>query len=161
MPRIRPARWVAGHAASGLRDLPRNGAWLVSKVLRSSVAATESAAHDTSDGLRRVTIAVADVSRRARFGGDQAQAGRRRRSPGRKRPEQQALAEAQTASEQADAAKAVSEDAKRRVREATREGKQEVQRRTQAGTEPSRLIDQSARRQTKRSRNGSSGSPLT
>ena len=60
MSTIRPARWVAGHAASGLRDLPRNGAWLLSKALRSPVAATESAAHDTSDGLRRMTIAVAD-----------------------------------------------------------------------------------------------------
>jgi hypothetical protein len=60
MSRIRPARWVASHAASGVRDLPRNGAWLLSKALGPPVAATEAAAHDTSDGLRRMTIAVAD-----------------------------------------------------------------------------------------------------
>jgi hypothetical protein len=51
---------MADQAASGLRDLPRNGAWLLSKALRSPVAATESAVHDTSDGFRRVTTVVAD-----------------------------------------------------------------------------------------------------
>ncbi|HEY6709413.1 MAG TPA: hypothetical protein VJB61_17680, partial [Actinomycetota bacterium] len=60
MPKIRPVRWVAGHAASGLKDLPRNGAWLLSKALGPPAAATESTAHDTADGLRRMTIAVTD-----------------------------------------------------------------------------------------------------
>jgi hypothetical protein len=60
MSRIRPASWVASHAASGVRDLPRNGVWLLSKALRPPVDATESTVHDASDGLRRVTMAVAD-----------------------------------------------------------------------------------------------------
>jgi hypothetical protein len=128
MSTIRPARWVAGHAASGLRDLPRNGAWLLSKALRSPVAATESAAHDTSDGLRRMTIAVAD-----KLPGAPDSVGiklkRAETAVARaKEAERQALAEAQAASERAGAAKSVSEDGKRRVREATRDGKQEVER---------------------------------
>jgi hypothetical protein len=49
MPRIRPVSWVASHAVSGLRDVPRNGAWLLSKALGPPVSATESTVHDTSD----------------------------------------------------------------------------------------------------------------
>ena len=85
MSRFRPRRWVAGHAASGLRDLPRNGAWLLSKALRAPVAATESTAHDTADGLRRVTIAVADKLPGAPDSVGVKLKRPRRRSPGRKR----------------------------------------------------------------------------
>src|SRR4029434_1459058 len=146
MPRIRPVSWVASQAASGVRDLPRNGAWLLSKALGPPVAATEAAAHDTSDGWRRMTIAVAD-----KLPGAPDSVGiklkRAETAVARaKEAERQALAEAQTASERADAVKSVSEDGKRRVREATREGKQEVERRTQEARERfNRLSTRNAR----------------
>ena len=106
MSRIRPVRWVASQASSGLRDLPRNGAWLVSKALGPPVSATESAVHDTSDGLRRMTIAVADKLP----GGPDSVGMKLKRAETAvaraKEAERQALAEAQTASERAEAAKA-------------------------------------------------------
>ena len=122
MPRIRPVSRVASHASSGLRDVPRNGAWLLSKALGPPVAATEATAHDTADGLRRMTIAVAD-----KLPGAPDSVGiklkRAETAVARaKEAERRALAEAQNASELADAAKSVSEDGKRRVREATSEG---------------------------------------
>ena len=62
----------------------------------------------------------------------------------------------------AEAAKAVSEDGKRRVREATHEGKQEVQQRTQEARERyGRLIEQEREEANQEVANGSSGSPLT
>jgi colicin import membrane protein len=158
---IRPVRWAASNAASGLRDLPRNSAWLLSKALRSPVSATESAAHDTTDGLRRMTIAVAD-----KLPGTPDSVGiklkRAETAVARaKEAERQALAEARTASERADAAKVVSEDGKRRVHEATREGKQEVQRRTQEARERfARLVDQEREEAEKEVAYGSTGSPL-
>jgi hypothetical protein len=60
MAKISPARWAAHHVTNGLRDLPRNGAWLLSKALRSPMMASGVAAHDTTDGLRRMTAAVTD-----------------------------------------------------------------------------------------------------
>ena len=104
MPRIRPVSWVASHAASGLRDVPRNGAWLLSKALGPPVSATESAVQDTSDdtsdGLRRMTIAVADKLP----GGPDSVGIKLKRAETAvaraKEAERQALAEAQTASEQ-------------------------------------------------------------
>jgi hypothetical protein len=143
MSRIRPARWVASQAASGVRDLPRNGVWLLSKALKSPVAATESTVHDTSDGLRRVTIAVADKLPGATDSVGMKLKRAETAVARAKEAERRALAEAQNASELADAAKSVSEDGKRRVGEATREGKQEVQRRTQEARERfARLVNQ-------------------
>jgi hypothetical protein len=115
----------------------------LSKALRSPVAATESTAHDTADGLRRMTVAVADKLP----GGPDSVGIKLKRAETAvaraKEAERQALAEAQAASELAEAAKAVSEDGKRRVREATNEGKQEVQQRTQEARERyGRLIEQ-------------------
>jgi uncharacterized phage infection (PIP) family protein YhgE len=139
MSKIKPAGWLA----SGVKDLPRNGAWLLSKALRSPIVATESAAQDTSDGLRRMTVAVAD---RLPGGPDTVGIKLKRAEAAvakAKEAESRALAEAQVASERADNAKAVSEEGKQRIREATREGKQEVDRRTQEAREHyTRLINQ-------------------
>src|SRR4030095_15886172 len=143
MSRIRPVSWVASQAASGVRDLARHGAWLLSEALGPPVAATEAAAHDTADGLRRMTIAVAD-----RLPGAPDSVGiklkRAETAVARaKEAERQALAEAPGASERADAGKSVSEGRDRRLRELTREGKQEVQRRTQEARERlARLVEQ-------------------
>ena len=136
MAKIRPAQWAAQHVSSGLTDLPRNGAWLLSKALRSPVVASGIAAHDTTDGLRRMTAAVAD---RVPGAPDTVSIKLRRAETAVTRAreaERQALAEAQAAEERAQSAKALTEAGKQRIREAAREGKQEVDQRSQEAREP-------------------------
>ena len=142
MSKIKPATWIATHAATGLKDLPRNGAWLLSKALKSPVVATGSAAHEASDGFRRVRSAVAE-----KVPGIDPVGMKLKRAEAAvasaKEVERTALAEAQAADERADAAKAIGEAGRQRVREATREGREEVERRTRAAREHfNRLVEQ-------------------
>ena len=140
MGKVKPARWVAGQAVVGIRDLPRNGAWLLSKALKS---ASSSVAHDATDSLRRATIAVAE---RVPGGPDPVGIKLRRAESAvaqAKQAERQALAEARVADERAEAARGVAEAGKQRVREATQEGRDEVARRTRGAREHfDRLVEQ-------------------
>src|SRR5690606_18363215 len=117
---FRPVRWVAHHAATGLKDLPRNSAWLASKALRVRTA---------TDSLRRMTVAAADALPGAR---DTVE-GRLRRAEAAvaraKQAEQDALAEARRVKDLADTATAVAEAGKERIRQAKRDAEQEVDRR--------------------------------
>ena len=143
MSKIRPVQWLSSRAATGLTDLPRNGAWVLSKVLGSPAAVAESATSGATDGVRRLTAVVADTVpgahdsveirlKRAESAVDRA-----------KKAEQEALAEAQDAGARADLAKSVADDGKQRLRDATRDGKQEVDRRTQqARDHHGQLIEQ-------------------
>ena len=131
MSKIRPVQWLSSHATTGLTELPRNGAWVLSKVLGTPGAVMESASSGATDGVRRFTATVADNvpgvhdSVEIRLRRAEVAVARARKA------EQEALAEAQDASARADLAKSVADEGKQRIRDAAREGKQEVDRRTQ------------------------------
>src|SRR5690348_4744347 len=134
MSKIKPASWLASNAATGLKELPRNGAWLLSKALKTPAAATGSAAHEATDGFRRVRTAVAEKVP----GMDPVEIKLNRAEAAlatAQEVERRALAEAQAADERAEAAKAVIEGGRQRVREASRQGREEVERRTRAARE--------------------------
>jgi colicin import membrane protein len=149
MSKIRRVRWLASQASSGLKDLPRNGAWLLSRVLQSPGSDLGSGGHGAPagrglrGGLRRVTAAVGDVVP----GVHESVETRLRRAEAAvasaRKAKQQALEEAHNASDRADAAKAVAEEATQRLAQATRDGKQEVdQHRREAQEQLRQLIGQ-------------------
>lgn len=143
MSKTRPVEWLSGQAVTGLKDLPRNGAWLLSKVLASPAAIAESATDIAPDGLRRVGAAMADTLP----GGRDSVEIRVRRAEAAvaraKKAEQEALAEAQNAAALADTARTTGDDGKEQLREASREGKREVDQRTQEAREHfGQLIEQ-------------------
>jgi len=130
MARHRPIRWISAQAATGVKDLPRNGAWVLSRIVGApnDGASPGGAATDT---VRKVTAAVIDTMpgsrdsvevrlKRAHAAVEQA-----------KHAEQEALAEARAADARAEEAKAVAERNRQHQREAAREGKQQVDKRVQ------------------------------
>lgn len=132
MSKMGPVRWLASQASSGLKDLPRNGVWLLSTVLPSAGSASGSGDHRAADGsrrvggLRRVTAAVGD----ALLGVHESVESRVKRAEAAvasaRKAKQHALEEAQNASDRADVAKAIVDEGPRRLRKAIRDGKQEV-----------------------------------
>ncbi len=141
MSKIQPVRWLSRHAASGLKDLPRNSAWLLSKAI-SAPADAAGVGNGVPDGLRRVTAAISHSIpgvhdavelrlKRAELAVAKA-----------REAEKAALVEAQNANALADAAKAIGDEGRERVRQATRDSKLEVDRRTQLAKEHyAQLID--------------------
>jgi hypothetical protein len=135
MPQIQMAPWLSRQAASGLTALPGTGAWLLSKVLAAARVVAGATSGGFPDGLRRLHAVVADTLpgvhesveirlKRAEVAAAKA-----------KRAEQEALAEARNANALADVAKAIGDEGRARLRKATRDGKQEVDRRTQLARE--------------------------
>ena len=57
MAKVRPMHWLAAQASAGVKDLPRNGAWVLSRAVGSSGLASGAAA----DAGRRVSAGVADA----------------------------------------------------------------------------------------------------
>ena len=53
-----PVRWLARHAAVGIKDLPRNVSWVLSKSLTEPA---EQAANGARDRARGVSAAVRDA----------------------------------------------------------------------------------------------------
>ena len=53
-----PVRWLAKHAAVGIKDLPRNVSWVLSKTLAEPA---EQAANGTRDRARGASAAVRDA----------------------------------------------------------------------------------------------------
>ncbi len=142
MTKFHPLRWTSHQAATGLKDLPRNTAWLLSKVLAAPSGVTDAATEGVTDSVRRMSVAVAG----SLPGTHEAVEIRLRRAEaavaGAKHAEQEALAEAQRANALAESAKNLSAEGKERVRQAARDGKQEVDRRTQVVREQyAQLVD--------------------
>lgn len=130
MTKVHPVHWLYAQASAGIKELPRNGAWVVSRIVGSPGAGVASASGAATDAARRVSAAMAD----ALPGGHDSVEIRLNRAEAAvmkaKKAEQEALAEAQSADRRAEAAKTVAEQGRERMREATREGKQEIERRT-------------------------------
>jgi colicin import membrane protein len=130
MGKLRPMHWVFTQASTGIKDLPRNGAWVLSKAVGSPTSGG-SVSGSATDAARRISAAVADVLP----GSHDSVEVRLKRAEAAvasaKQAEQEALAQARDADNLAEAAKYVAEQSRQRLREATREGKQEIERRTQ------------------------------
>lgn len=118
-----PARWLAQRVATGVKDLPGNTAWVISKALPRPV---EKAAGQAKDSTRRMSAAVKDAVpagsdsvetrlKRAREATDRAQ-----------HAEEEALAHAATAKSLADEARSAAEDARQQLRAVKSETAQDV-----------------------------------
>jgi colicin import membrane protein len=124
MPRRRPLQWVSDSAGTGLRELPSNAAWLVSRVLSADVTDPAAGPRDTA---RRIRASVEDVApvgdsvetrmARARAAAERAQ-----------RTEEEALAAAEESKRSSDHARVVSESNRTQIAELRRELKQRVER---------------------------------
>ena len=156
MSKIRPVRWLASQASSGLKDLPRNGEWLLSRALPSPGSDHGSGGHGAPEGrglvggLRRLSVAVGDAfpgvhnSVETRLRRAEAAVASARKA------EQQALEEAQNASDRADAANAIADEGKQRLGQATRDGQQEVDQRTREAQEHVRQLVEQEREKAER-----------
>jgi hypothetical protein len=139
MSNIRPVRRLAGQAVTGLKDLPRNAAWLLSgdrQPTRAGDAPAERGGRPSKvSGMDRLPMAPGSVETRLRRAkGAVAKA---------KAAEEQALAEAQNAKARADIARSIVNEAKQRVRDANKTGQQEVERRTElARNHHAHLVEQ-------------------
>jgi peptidoglycan DL-endopeptidase RipA len=121
-----PLHWLSAQVSRGITEMPRNGAWVLSKMLDSSGSPREGAASAT----RRVSARVADVLP----GHDSVEARLKRAEVAvarSKQAEQAALADAREADNLAQTAKEVAEQGRQQIREMTQDGKQEVERRAQ------------------------------
>ena len=131
MGKLRAMHWLFAQTSTGIKDVPRNGAWVLSRVVGSPASAGGSASGSATDAARRISAAVADVlpgshdSVEVRLRRAEAAVARA------KQAEQEALAQARDADNLAEVAKAVTEEGRQQLREATREGKQEIDRRAQ------------------------------
>ena len=150
MNRIHPARWLSKQAVTGFKDLPRNGAWLLSKVLIAPSSMSGVVTSGISDEMRRTAIAVADAIPGT---GEPVELRLKRAETAitrAKAAEQAALADAKNASVLADRARALDQERRERMRRAEREGRQEVDRRTQQARD--RVAQVVERERTKASR---------
>ena len=131
MGKLRAVHWLFAQASTGIKDLPRNGAWVLSRAVESPTSAAGSVSGSATDAARRISAAVADVlpgspdSVEVRLKRAEAAVARA------KQAEQEALDQARNADNLAEVAKAVTEEGRQRQREAAREGKQEIDRRAQ------------------------------
>jgi colicin import membrane protein len=118
MPRRRPLHWLSESAGTGLRELPSNAAWLLSRMLPDEAAGPR-------DTARRIRASVEDVTpvgdsvetrmKRARAAAERAQ-----------RIEQEALAAAEESKRSSDHARAVAEHNREQLAQLKRELKRRV-----------------------------------
>jgi colicin import membrane protein len=130
MPRSSAEQWLSERTRTGLRDMPYNAAWLLSRVLqpaRAGGTAAESAAAGARDQGRRLSAAVADT---VPVGGDSVRMRRARDALERAREaEEQAVEGARESKERSDHAREVSERGRARVTVAERETSRRVKQR--------------------------------
>ncbi len=121
---INSVRWVTHQTATGLKDLPRNSAWLLSKALAAPVS-----------GIRRMGVTAADSLQNAR----ETVEGRLKNVEAAisrsAQAEQDALTATQHVKALADAAIAADEAGMERIRQAECDAGLEVERRTQSARE--------------------------
>ena len=63
---IKPVRWMTQQAATGLKDLPRNSAWLLSKAVTAPSAKMRAAGDGITDSIHTLSVAAADQFPEAR-----------------------------------------------------------------------------------------------
>ena len=132
---------------TGLREMPSNAAWLLSRVLKptdSVGGAAESATAAARDRGRRVRAAVADA---APVGGDSVDVRMRRARDAAERArdaEDRALEAARESKDSSDHARQVSERGRARLQEVDRETSRRVKQRI---AEAQKAADESVQRE--------------
>jgi hypothetical protein len=124
---IKPVRWMTQQAATGLKDLPRNSAWLLSKAVTAPSAKMRAAGDGITGSIYKLSVAAADQFPEAR---DTVEVRLKRAEAAiasAKQAERDALAEAQHVKALADAAKAAADEGEERIRHAVREAEQAVE----------------------------------
>jgi len=135
MPRSPAVGWLSEHMRTGLREMPSNAAWMVSRVLRPSGtvgSATESAARSARDRGRRMQAAVIDATP---VGGDSIDARMKRARDAAERAreaEEQSLQAARESKDLAEHARQIGEHGRVRMRETERETSRAVRQRIAA-----------------------------
>lgn len=120
---------------TGLREMPSNAAWLLSRILKPAEAlgtAAESATASARDKGRKVQAAVIDA---APLGGDSVETRMRRAEDAGERAreaEDRALEAARQSKDRSEHARQVSERGSARLREAERETSREIKQRVAA-----------------------------
>lgn len=139
--------WLSEQARTGLREMPSNAGWMLSRILRpveTVSSATGSAAGGARDRGRRMRAAVVDATP---FGGDSVDVRMERAREAAERAreaEEEALAAAQQATELADHARQVNERGRARVREVERETSRTVRQRV---AEAQKAADEAVKRE--------------
>lgn len=129
---FKPVQWVTRTAATGLRDLPSNTAWLASRTLAAPSAVARAATTGITANVRRMAEAAADHLPGAR---DTVEARLRQAQAAvasARQAESDALATAQHVKELAEGAKQSADEGQARVRQALQDAHQEVDRRMRA-----------------------------
>ncbi len=61
MTKVHPVHWLYAQASVGIKELPRNGAWVLSRIVGSPGTAVGAASGAATDTARRVSAAMADA----------------------------------------------------------------------------------------------------
>lgn len=124
MTKTKPLRWLASSAATGVKDLPSNAAWAVSKAVPSPV---EQAAGGAKNTALRMTAAVQDLPASDSLNSRLQHA--REATERAQRAEHKALAEATQAKQLADEHKARVEEGHEQIRQTKAASAEDVKRR--------------------------------
>jgi colicin import membrane protein len=150
MPRTSAERWLSEQTRTGLREMPSNAAWLLSRVLQPAEAigtATESGAAGARGQGRRRSAAVADT---VPVDGDSFRMRRARDALERAREaEEQAVEAARESKERSEHARQVSERGRARVKEIERETTRRVKQRV---AEAQKAADEAVERERRAAR---------
>jgi hypothetical protein len=142
MSKIRSGPWLYGRASSGLRDVPRSGALLASKILGFAADIEESVSDVAPERPRGPRTAAPDALPGADGSVDAGLKLAEAALAAAKTAERQAWTGAQNANARADIARSIGDEARQRVRQATAEAQREVDRRTQQARDQfERLIE--------------------
>jgi colicin import membrane protein len=146
MPRSPVVQRLSQRTRTGLREMPSNAAWLLSRVVKPTEAvgtAAESAAAGARDKRRRVSAAVVDA---APIGGDSVDIRMKRARDAAERArdaEEQAMEAAQEYKDRSDHARQVSDHGRARLAEVERETSRRVK---QQVAEAQKAADESVER---------------
>jgi colicin import membrane protein len=147
MPRSSVVGWLSERTRTGLREMPSNAAWMLSRALRPAGtvgSATESAATGARDRGRKMRAAAIDATP---IGGDSVDARMKRARDAAARAreaEEQALEAAQESKDRANHARHVSEQGRARMTETERETSRAVRQRVAAAQ---KAADESVKRE--------------
>jgi colicin import membrane protein len=132
MPRTSAERWLSERTRTGLREMPSNAAWLLSRLLQPAEAvgtAAESAAAGARDRGRRMNVAVADITPLGEDSVDVRMKRARDAAERAREAEERVVRAAQESKERSDHAREVGERGRARVTEVERETTQRVKER--------------------------------
>lgn len=146
MERPHPMHWLSDRARTGLKELPANTSWLISRVLQpieNGSSAAESAGSATRDRTRRFTASVLDSApvgdsvetrmKRARSAAERAQ-----------QAEEEALQAARESKQRSDYARQVNEQARAHVAEVKKQTNRAAEQRV---AEARRTADEAVERE--------------